>query len=87
MLRSKLSKASAIYRKKYPECLPIPISILNDKETIQNNPQVDYCKYAYFLGYNTVVSWIEIIDVLKMTKEEAWAKIKSTTVNAYDVNF
>lgn len=66
-LREKLSKISQIYQKKYPNCLPIPIHILDIKRVHDLNQKE--CHYAYYLGNNLAINWINIVKILKLPKK------------------
>lgn len=83
-LREKLSQVSALYRKKYPNCLPLPIQLIDKEEELNEEQEVQECKYAFHLGYNYVLNWLLIINPLQMEQLEAWAKIKDTAGYAFD---
>ena len=87
-LRSKLIKLSKIYKKKYPNCLPIPTYIIDQKiDKINNKKDTEECEYAFFLGYNVVINWLKIINSLKLKKKIAWEKLSTTQINAFYVKY
>lgn len=85
--REKLSKLSQIYKQKYPTCLPVPVYLLEKKSGLGENKKTKECRYAYYLGYNVVINWIEIVHPVNLTREEAWKRIEKESLPANLLNF
>lgn len=65
-LREKLSQVSEIYKKKYPNCLPLPLQVIDKDEELNEELEVQECKYSFHLGFNYVLNWLMIISPLKL---------------------
>jgi hypothetical protein len=88
-LREKLTRVSEIYKKKYPSCLPLPTYLVENKTSteLKESEETQQCRYAYFLGYNVVVNWIQIVHPVGLTKEEAWKRIEKESLPAHLLDF
>lgn len=80
--REKLIKLSKIYKKKYKNCLPLPTYLVENKTDFKENKKTKECRYAYYLGYNVVINWIQIVNPVNLTKDQAWDRIKKESTPA-----
>ena len=81
-LREKLYNVSLIYKRKYPNCLPIPIEIINSKDNFYLSLKEEKCNLAYYLGGNFSSSFINVIGDLNLNKKKAWKLLNKSYNNS-----
>ena len=86
-LREKLYKVSLIYKKKYPNCLPIPFQVIEKKDNFYLTLKEEKCKFAYYLGGNFSSNFINVIKDMGLEKKKAWKLLNKSYDNSKDLKF
>lgn len=81
-LRQQLLRVSRIYKKKYPQCLPPPMALLEQETAIPESSSAQQCKLSFTLGYNFALNWMKIFRPVNKARGRASVQLEESYENS-----